>query len=205
MSGVTFAQLPDEEADFLAYVQKTGDIWARAVRDDALSPKYPPGPVVDFLSQFAPDIKEYSSVDVYLGLPDDVLHPEISVHEVTEGGTKVPLAQNGSVVEGVHTIVGGAKVQRAFIDARGSRLIRYNRGEFRGEDELASSNLGFSPGTFKGQGWVAHPASFTKWGKKILGWMRRHTPESVPGYQCNYEMRATIKVAEACKKGLKVR
>ena len=33
MAGVTFGQLPEEEAAFLAFVQKTGDIWARAVAE----------------------------------------------------------------------------------------------------------------------------------------------------------------------------
>ena len=46
--------------------------------------------------------------------------------------------------------------------------------------------------------------AFMKWGKKILNWMRRQTPESVPVYRCNYEMRATIGVAEACRKGMKL-
>jgi hypothetical protein len=204
-SVVTFGQLPEEESNFLAFVQKTGDVWARAVRDRAESPKFEPLPVAEFLARFAAEVAAYSSVDVYLGMRDDVLHPEICVHEVTEGGTQIPFAQNGNVVPGVHTIVGGTKVDRKFISPRSSRLVRYNRGEFRSVDELAASNLSFHPGSFKGETWIARPASFMKWGKKILDWMRRHTPESVPVYQCNYEMRATTRVADACKKGLKVR
>jgi hypothetical protein len=199
-SVVTFGQLPEEEPDFLAFVQKTGDVWARAVRDDAESPKYEPLPVAEFLMRFAREVEAYCTVAVYLGLRDDVLHPEICIHEVTEGGTQVPFIQNGSVVPGVHTIVGGTKVKRKFIDPRASRLVRYDRGAFRSVDELASSNLCFHPGTFEGETWIAHPTSFMKWGKKVLDWMRRHTPESVPVYQCNYEMRATIRVADACKK-----
>jgi hypothetical protein len=204
MAGLTFGQLPEEESDFLTFVQKTGAVWARAVRDDAKLPKFEPLPAPEFLARFAAEIKAYSSVDVYLGFRDDVLHPEICTQEVIEGGTRVPFIQNGCVVPGVHTIVGGTKVKREFIDPRGSKLVRYDRGEFRSVDELASSNLGFSPGTFKGETWVSHPASFMKWGKKILDWMRRRTPESVPVYRCNYEMRATVRVAEACKKGMKL-
>jgi hypothetical protein len=203
-SVVTFGQLPEEEKDFLAYVQKTGDVWARAVRDDAESPKYEPLPVAEFLTRFAAEIKAYSAVAVYLGFRDDVLHPEICIHEVIEGGTQVPFIQNGSLLPGVHTIVGGTKVKRKFIDFNASRLVRYDRGEFRSADQLASSNLCFYPGAFKGQTWVAHLTSFMRWGKKILDWMRRHTPASVPVYRCNYEIRATIGVAEACKKGLKL-
>jgi hypothetical protein len=205
MADVTFGQLPEEEAEFLAYVRKTGDIWARAVRDDAVSPKYKPKPVSEFLQDHAAEIRAYSSVDVYLGLHDDVLNPAITIQEIIEGGTKVPVVENGNIVEGHYTIVGGTKVKREFIDPGGSRLLRYKRGEFRSVDELAASNLGVRPGASKGGTWIAHSTSFLKWGKKILDWMRRHTPESVPVYQCNYEMRATIGVAEACKKGLKLR
>jgi len=205
MAGLTFGQLPEEEPDFLAFVQRSGNVWARAVRDEAESPKFDPLPLAEFMARFAVDVRVYSSVDVYLGFREDVLHPELCIQEVTEGGTQVPFIQNGIVVPGVHTIVGGTKVKRNFIDPRGSKLVRYDRGEFRGVDELASSNLGFHPGSFKGEAWIAHPAYFMKWGKKILDWMRRHTPESIPVYQCNYEMRATVKVADACKKGLKLR
>ena len=204
-SVVTFGQLPAEEAAFLEYLSKTGDIWARAVRDDPLAPKYEPLPVTDFLERYAVQIVAYCSVDIYLGFRDDIFVPALSVQEVLKGGTEVPFTQDGKVVEGVHTIVGGTKVERTFVDSRSSRFIRYDRGEFRTEDELASSNLCFHPGTFKGQRWVAHPESFMRWGKKVLDWMRRHTPESVPVYKCNYEMRATTAVAEACKKGLKLR
>jgi hypothetical protein len=205
MAGVTFGQLPEEEAAFLAYLQTTGEVWARAVRDDPMVPKFEPLPVVDFLKRHAGEIVAYSSVDVYLGTRDDILHPEVSIQEVIEGGTAVPFQQDSKIVEGVRTIVGGTKVLKKFIDPRGSRLVRYNRGEYRSQDELASSNLGFQPGTFNGQTWIAHPQSFMKWGKKILDWMRRHTPESVPVFECNYEIRATTRVAQACKKGLKLR
>ncbi len=205
MAGVTFGQLPEEEAAFLTYLQTTGEVWARAVCDDPIAPKYEPLPVADFLTRYAGEIVAYFSVDVYLGTRDDILHPEVSIQEVIEGGTTVPFHQYGKVVEGVHSIVGGTKVPKKFVDPRGSRFVRYNRGEYRSRDELAHSNLGFHPGTFKGQTWIAHPPSFMKWGKKILDWMRRHTPESVRVHQCNYEIRATVGVAQAYRKGLRLR
>jgi hypothetical protein len=204
-SVVTFGQLLEEETDFLAFIHKTGDVWARAVSDEVESPKCEPLPVAEFLMRFAGELQTNFSVNVYIGLRGDVLHPEICSHEVTEGGTEVPFVQNGSIVQGIRTLVGGRKVRRKFIDPMASRLVRYDRGTFRSVDELASSNLCFYPGVFRGEAWIAHPASFMKGSKKILDWMRRHTPESVPVYQCNYEMRATVRVAEACKKGLKLR
>jgi hypothetical protein len=203
-SVVTFAQLPDEEATFLAYLEKTGDVWARAVNDDPHSPRYEPSPVADFLNRFAAEIAGYHEVAVYLGMREDVKQPAIISHETTEGGTLVPFTQFGKIVEGVHTIVGGTKVIRESIDPMGSPLVRYDRGEFRNDSELAASNLCFYPGTYYDQKWKPHAPEFMKWGKKVLDWMRRHTPESVPVFRCNYKIRATVGVAAACTNGLKV-
>jgi hypothetical protein len=203
-SVVTFGQLPDEEPAFIAYLQKTGDVWARAVNDDPREPKYEPLPVTEFLNRFADEIVAYDVVAVYPAFRNDIRKPAIFSHEVTEGGTLEPFVQFGKVVEGVHKIVGGTKVMRKSIDPMGSPFVRYDRGQFRTKDELAKSNLCFYPGTFKGQKWKPNPLAFMKWGRKMLAWMRRHTPESVPVYRCNYTARATVGVAAACKKRLKV-
>ena len=94
---------------------------------------------------------------------------------------------------------------RDFVDPMASSFVRYDRGQFRTEDELATSNLCYYSGSYRGQQWVPQPETFMKWAKKVLDWIRRHTPESVRVYRCNYEIRATIGVAKACKNGLKVR
>jgi hypothetical protein len=203
-SVVTFAQLPDEEAAFLAYLQKTGDVWARAVNDTPRDPKYESLPVAEFLHRFAGQIVAYNVVAVYLAFRDDIQKPAVFAHEVTEGGTLVPFVQFGKVVEGAHTIVGGTKVMRESIDPMGSPFVRYDRGQFRTKDELATSNLCFYPGTFEGQKWKPNASAFMKWGRKVLAWMRRHTPESIPVCRCNYQTRATVGVAAAYKQGLKV-
>lgn len=203
-SVISFGRLPDEEPEFLAYLEKTGEVWARAVDGEVEPPRFKPLPVAEFLTRFGKEIQAYSAVDVFLGFREDVLLPEVCLQDVIEGGKHIPFVQDGVVVPGAHTIVGGTKVKRAFINPQASRLVRYRRGEFRSADELASSNLSFYPGAYQKGTWVAHPASFMKWGKKILDWMRRRTPESVPVHLCNYEMRATPRVAEACKMGLKV-
>ena len=204
MSGVTFGQLPDEVPSFLAYLQQTGDVWARAVKDDPLDPSYPPLPVAEFLQRYADQIVAYHCVDVYLAFRSDIFQPVIARREVIDGGILEPFVQSGKVVQGVHSIVGGTGVERNFIDPNGSPFVRYRIGKFRDEYELASSNLGFCPGTFIDRQWVPNPPAFMKWGKKILNWMRRKTPESVPVYRCHYEMRATIGVAEGCRKGMKL-
>jgi hypothetical protein len=203
-SVLTFAQLPDEEAAFMAYLQKTGDVWARAVNDDPRNPKYEPLPVAQFLERFADQIVAYDVVAVYLAFREDIEKPGIFSHEVTEGGALIPFVQSGNVVEGVHTIVGGTKVKRDWIDPMGSPFVRYDRGQFRTKTELATSKLCFYPGTYKGEKWTPNPSNFMKWGKKVLDWMRRHTPGSVPVYRCNYNTRATVGVVAACDAGLKV-
>jgi hypothetical protein len=200
MAGVTFGQLPDEEPAFLAYLQKSGDVWARAVADSPVSPKHEPLPVAEFLARFASEILEYHVVDTYLGFREDVLHPVLTEIEVVEGGTSVPRVESGNVVPGVSTIVGGTKVRRPFIDYRASHLMRYKRGMFLSDDELEQSNLGYQTGSP-----VRKLATFLTWAKNVLGWMRRHTPESVPVFRCNYEIQATKGVAEACRRGLKLR
>src|SRR6185295_9218106 len=111
-SVVTFAQLPDEEAAFIAYLQKTGDIWARAVNDDPRQRKYEPLPVAEFLERFADRIVTYDVVAVYLAFREDIGKPAICSREVTEGGMLEPFVQFGKTVEGAHTIVGGTKVKR---------------------------------------------------------------------------------------------
>ncbi len=203
-SVLSFGQLPEEETEFLAYLRKLGDDWARAVSDDVETPRYEPLPVAEFLARFAGQLQAYSIVPIYIGLREDILNPESAEHEHLEGGTRVPIITGGEGEPSVHRIVGGTKVKRKRIDWRGSRLVCYHRGEYRTEGELAESYLGFYPGTFRGDVWVPHTPAFKKWGKKILDWMRRHTPESVQRNGCNYNIRVTARVAEACKNGLKV-
>ncbi|HEX4608784.1 MAG TPA: hypothetical protein VH092_11325 [Urbifossiella sp.] len=205
MPGVTFAQLPEEESPFPDYLQKTEAVWARAVKDTPDRPAYDPLPVAEFLTRFADRIAAYHVVDVYLGFRDDICHPAVSRHEVTEGGTLVPLLQNGRVVEGAHTIVGGTNVVRDFIDPVASCFVRYHRGLFRAEDELAMSNLGYSSAGYRGGQRVSKPDAFLRWANNVLAWMRRNTPESVPVHTCNYKARATAGAARASRQGLKIR
>jgi hypothetical protein len=204
-SVVTFAQLPHEEKAFLDYLQKTGEIWARAVDDNPRNPTWAPLPVTEFLGRFADQIVRYSVITVYLGFRDDILRPVVSVREDTEGGTLIPFVQHGEVVEGAYSIIGGTKILRDCIDPMASLFVRYDRGLYRTENELAASNLCFYSGSYEGQTWVTKSEAFLKWANKVLNWMRRHTPETVPVYQCNYEIRATVEAAEASKNGLNVR
>jgi hypothetical protein len=71
-SVVTFASLPDEEAAFLAFLAKTGDVWARAI-DSASKP----APVADFIAASAARLTDNGTRDVYLGFQPDVLAPAV--------------------------------------------------------------------------------------------------------------------------------
>jgi hypothetical protein len=174
-SVVTFAQLPEEEGALLAYLTKTGDVWARAVADDPTSPTYAPASVGDFMGAHSDKLANNGTVNVYLGFRPDVLRPI------------------ASEVEG-----------RKAVDIFASCLIGYTRGEYYAGGELAQSNLFFYRGSFRENEFVEKSDSFLRWAAKVLGWARRHAPEKVPVHRCNYETRATARVAEAAAAGLKV-
>ncbi|MGL4550358.1 MAG: hypothetical protein ACRC33_04160 [Gemmataceae bacterium] len=168
-SVVTFASLPDEEAAFLAFLAKTGDVWARAVADETASD---PAPVADFIAAHAERLTHNGTMDVYLGFRPDVLAP--------------------------------ARREDGSVDPFGACLVGYKRGGYYPGGELAQSNLFFYRGSWAGGEFVTKPEAFLKWAGKVLGWARRHAPERVPVYRCNYETRATAGVAEAAAGGLKV-
>ena len=55
------------------------EFWpALAPEDDPSSPRYAPAPVAAFLAAFAAPLRRAASVNVYIGLRLDVLHPEVS-------------------------------------------------------------------------------------------------------------------------------
>ena len=174
-SVVTFAQLPEEEADFLRYLRKTGEIWARTVNDNSTRPSYQPAPVAEFLADHSAQIARTGVVGVYVGFWPDVVRPIVR-----------------ESAEGTH------------IDIFASCLIGYRRGEYYPGGELAQSNLYFYRGSFRDGEFVRKPETFLRWAAKVLGWARRRSPEEVPVHRCNYKTRATARVAEAARSGLKV-
>jgi hypothetical protein len=174
-SVVTFAQLPEEEGAFLAYLATTGDVWARAVADDPTSPTYAPSPVGDFMQAHAEELTNNGTANVYLGFRRDLLRPIVSKAE-----------------------------GRMAVDIFASCLIGYTRGAYYTGGELAQSSLFFYRASFRGDEFVEKPESFLRWAAKVLGWAKRHAPKKVPVYRCNYETRAAARVAEAAAVGLKV-
>src|SRR5262249_5635124 len=159
-SVVTFAQLPEEEVTFLAYLTKTGDIWARAVNDEPMAPRHEPAPVAEFMKSHAAKLSRNGVVDVYLGLRPDVLRPSVSETE-----------------------------ERARVDIFSSCLIGYRGGEYYPSGELAQSNLFYYRGFFQGDEFVVKPEAFLRWASRVLGWAKRQTPKRVPVHRCNYVTR----------------
>ncbi len=177
-SAVTFAQLPTEEPAFLAYLAKTGEVWARALRYDPES-RCEPGPVCGFLEQYASQLREHASTVVFIGLKPDVLNPTF-----TSGNTD------------------GEECR--FVSLPDSCLLRYARGEFSpGGRMLSYSHLGFDSSFVNSRGkWQRKPDSFIGWANNALAWVRRNTPEQKRLHGKNYSIRATAGVA--ARKGLKV-
>lgn len=204
MAGITFARLPDEEPEWLDYLTKTGEVWARAVRDHVHNPAHEPLPVDEFVKRFADQVMQYGVVDLYLGRRENILQPKLRSHEVTEGGTLIPVYQDGRLVEGVQQIVGGTKVTRDYIVQDTSCFVRYKSGRYRDDGVVAISNLGYHT-TGHENGLSVVPDEFVKWAKRLRDWIRRRTPASVPVYGANYETRATIKAAAASQSGVKFR
>lgn len=179
-----FARLPDEEPAFLAYLAKSGDVWARATRDDMRTPRFAPAPIIEFIRDFSTVLTDEArnenphaaTVDLYIGLRADVMNP-------------------------VASTAPGAEHDVGIME---SCLVGYKRGMFYAGGELAQSNLYFYRSFFRGEASVIKPTVFLEWAGKVLAWVRRHTPEKVPVHRCNYRTRATTSVADKCRGGLKV-
>lgn len=174
-SVVTFARLPEEEAEFLEFLASTGDVWARAVNDDAAKPTYTPAPVGTFLQQHGAALLNNGTLHVWIGFRPDVLKPQKS--KINE---------------------------KMVVDPFPAYLVGYTRGEYYPGGELAQSNLYFYRGSFEGEEFVKKPETFLRWGAKVLAWVKKRTPEEVTVHRCNYKTRATARVAEAAADGLKV-
>lgn len=203
--GVHYARLPDEEPEFLDYLNKTGDIWARARADDPVNPAWPPAPIGEFLANFAAEIEQYAVVKIFFGMKDDVLHPVVRDYEATEGGELEPAYRNGEILPGVHKIVGGEKVIRQTVHYMASPLIAYTSGRLREPNELAASNLAYYTGRYVDGVYVHQPQAFQSWAGNVISWIRRRVKKSVRVYRANYDIRASQRVYDACRSGLRVR
>jgi len=166
---VTFWQLPDEEEEFLCYLESTGtvlalpDYWVKK-REDLC-----PISIRAFIANHNPD-------QLLFGL-QQYLHD-------------VPVEER--LHEGEVLYVGPSAME--------SCLISYRRGKMRNDHMLGQSNLAayWTHLNKSNSSVIDKEADFTKWGKKVLAWARKYTPEwhDYKGY------RATKRAKEALAKGV---
>lgn len=81
-------------------------------------------------------------------------------------------------------------------------MLMYSRGQWRAENKLGRSNIAGDWTTVSEdkRRIIDKPEAFVKWGRKVLAWVRKHTPfwHQYEGY------RITPAVAEAIKHGLEI-
>lgn len=198
-SCVTFGQLPEEEAEFLAYLQMTGDVWARASHDHPVNPQWEPRPVEEFVARFGKEIEQYTSMCLWIGFREDVLHPVIHLVDDWEGGTLEPVYNaDGTVDPYRQKRVGATQVKSPRIAQSDSPMVSYSCGRYRDDGCLSHSNIVY---TYRH---VHQRVDFLKWAKKLLAYTRKRTPQMVALSNANYSLRATDRLAEACRNGLKL-
>ena len=175
--------LPEEGAEFLAYLIATGDIWGCWLGDNPRLFKFVPAPAADFIKQHARSITEYNSQRFLLGKREDVLRPKVSSYkEIGEG----------------------EEIRRYGIDYQTSPLLWYSRGVIDRKGVMDRTCLSFHTSFVRKNAWVKKPSEFIAWGRKVTSWLRRRATDSVPIFDCNYSIKATRLAAEAVRKGLKV-
>jgi hypothetical protein len=100
----------------------------------------------------------------------------------------------------INTFAEGSRQSFAIVATEVPMLI-YQRGKWRGQKKLGSSNLsGEWTVVTRDNRRIDQPDKFVKWGKKVMQWVRKRTP-----LWHQYERyRITPKVAEAIKNGLEL-
>src|SRR5258708_7529179 len=133
VSGINLAMLPEEGAEFLAYLATTGDIWSCWLGDNPRSFKFDPAPAAEFLKRHARSITEYNSQRFLLGKREDVLKPKTSsCKEVRDG----------------------EEICRYAIDYQASPLLWYSRGVIDRRRVMDRTTLSFHASFVKKNAWV---------------------------------------------------
>jgi hypothetical protein len=150
---VTFWRFPDEEARFLDYLDKTGEIIActHERMPEPTSPLLEPRPIRQL-------IDEQDPISMAFGPRAFMDMAQIDEFEldgrISYGRwyTRVP-------------------------------LMAYTRGKLYEPGRLGHTNLVFdswrSSGTLDDPSFTPQPPEFVAWGKRVLNWARRHTPRVV--------------------------
>jgi hypothetical protein len=178
--GINVAMMLDEQPEFWAFLETTGDIWACALGDNPRAFEREPQPVAKFLKKHAKGLRRYGQVEVLIGHREHVLKPRVETR--TEQ-------------------VGGKRVRYPTINLEASQLLWYSYGVPDKSGILNRTGVSYHFGHFRGQQWVKQPEEFLKWAKKVLAWLRKRIADQVPVHRCNYEISATALTAAAVHDG----
>jgi hypothetical protein len=213
--------VPEEEAEFIAHLARSGKVWAFAWSVDPSEPERPPAPVAEFFRDHgAAMIRAYQEASARSHAENAAYWAEPTArrpHRTTWGQEKnrVYLGLRETVlaprvrefesleggwvepseVAGALRIVGGTPVLRRTID-RATPLLQYDRGGWLEHHQaIDGANLFYEN--------AKTDAEFQRLGRQVLAWLRRWTPESVKVSNANYEKRATKGAGAASRAGTK--
>jgi hypothetical protein len=165
---VGFWQLPEDENEFLVFLQGTGTVLALPDRSVDTKEELVPQPIAAFLERHNPN-------QLLFGLERHVR--VIRVEEYSAEGRL-----------------------RFVCPYMEPCVIAYSRGRLLGR-KLAMSNLSayWNYRSADRPSSVENDPEFVRWGKKVMAWVRRATPEHV---ECNgHPYRATPQVQKAASEG----
>jgi hypothetical protein len=218
---ISWVHLQEEEHELIAYLGKSGNVWAFAWNTDPTAPEFPAAPVRDFFAEHGAALTlayERTSARwqeenaAYWADPgarrpnrNDWGDPKNQVYIGLQDAVVAPRVREferleGGTVEptdqpGVGRIVGAAPVRRRALDAK-NELLRYSRGAWLEHAQAFDhQNLSYES--------TGASDAFQLLGKRAFGWLRRWTQESIRVSGANYARRATKRAAAAARAGAK--
>ena len=209
---------PHEEDALIAYLAKSGRLWAFAWHVDPSVPEHPPAPVAEFFrdhgdafargyqvtsARWAEENTTYwKDPTATRPNPNDWGRPRNLVYLGLREAVTSPRIHEferleGGMIEpgdqpGTGRIVGGTQVRRRTLD-HDNELLRYERATWLAHLECVSGpHLSYESDAAGGD--------FLRLAKQIFGWVRRWTPCSVDVGDARFARRATEgAVAEAAR------
>lgn len=166
---VTFWQLPDEEEVFLRYLESTGIVVAMPDHWVKNKEELFPQPIRKFIAEHNPD-------QLLFGLEQQLTNLSFEPREhAGERGFMYP-------------------------DTMKISVLVYSRPKYRDKGKLGESNLAayWTCLDESRTSIIDKDPEFVKWGKKVLAWARRHTPE---GHEYKGD-RVTKRAKEAAERGI---
>jgi hypothetical protein len=218
---LSWFHVPDEEGALIAYLAKSGRLWAFAWHVDPGAPEHPPAPIAEFFrdhgdaltrgfqatsARWAEENAAYwKDPTAARPNPSDWGQPKNHVYlglreAVTSPRMHALERLEGGVIEpgdqpGTGRIVGGAHVRRRTLD-HDNELLRYERATWQPHREsVEGPHLSYESG--------AAGDDFLRLGKQAFGWIRRWTPCSVDVHNARFARRATERAAAEAGRGMR--